>query len=324
MDPIFYSWNAVQALRYLKYREAPMLLFIPAQVSAEQNRPTDLRAALPTISAFPDSIVSPRAHLLPSATVSCYYMRSRLSFWTAVLTWVRRACSRASQRTIGFQFSGPRGGFPFKNVSPVNMSPGWKVIPWKTGRMFSKTCCWSLSPQCQTPTTHTQLKVRLVDPLPSRGIVCLQRAALEWFSLNSLLQLSIIRFTQRFTECGVSTHRRRTCISQNYPIPSGVTHKKKAKRLWPLSDKFCLTGRADVSRWYWLRESCFPSVPKQWTCNSFSQWSRINSPPAASHGAHTWKYFVWEQRAQNFSMRINSTYNCLELLLKERVKYRST
>lgn len=106
---------------------------------------------------FPDSIVSPRAHLSPSATASCYFMRSRLSCWTPGADLSEKySLEGPHSSTIGFQFSGPRGGFPFKNVSLVNMSPGWKVIPWKTGRtFFLKTCCWSLSPRSPTPTTHT-------------------------------------------------------------------------------------------------------------------------------------------------------------------------
>lgn len=114
-----------------KYQETPLLLapilkipffFIRSRFSVPQK-------------PFP-SIVSTSPTLCPQLLSLLFYVKF-LSLWTLTPAWM---CSpRAPRHGVGFQLSGPKGGFPFQNVWLVNVSPGWKPIPWKTGGMFFQT-----------------------------------------------------------------------------------------------------------------------------------------------------------------------------------------
>lgn len=200
------TWNTERPLRCFS-----------SQLGFLLNR-TD-QAALATTSPSPDSIVSHLAHLffLPSATVSCYFMRESPVILDADLS-EKRSLEGAPHGRIGFQLSGPRGGFPFRNVSPVNMSPGWKVIPWKTGRMFWKTCCWSLYGLSDYTHTHSwRWGLWIACQADVLSVYTKQPC-----SVSASLLYSIIRFTQRFSECDVAwkdlhfsehTHKKRWNVS---------------------------------------------------------------------------------------------------------------
>lgn len=89
----------------------------------------------------------------------------------------RRRWTEKRSLGVGFQFSGPRGGFPFKNVSPVNMSPGWKAILWKTGRMFLKPAAGVCLRTPSTPTTHTHRVEGEASRSPAQQRYCLSTAS---------------------------------------------------------------------------------------------------------------------------------------------------
>lgn len=113
--------------------EDTTFLSIPSQFSSWQKSPIGLLAILPTISTFPAYCLH-QPTLCPQL-LSLLFNVKLLSFWALTLAWM--CMPRAPGRGVGFQISGPKGGFPFQNVWLINMSPGWKPIPWKTGGLFS-------------------------------------------------------------------------------------------------------------------------------------------------------------------------------------------
>ncbi len=136
------------------------LFFIPSQFSGWQKSPLALLAMLHAISTFP--VFCLHQPTLCPQLLSLLFYEKLLSLWTPTLA--RMCTPRAPRRGVGFQLSGPKGGFLFQNVWLVNMSPGWKPIPWKTGGMFSnppQECVRSVF------VPHTLLKVDGVNPLPA-------------------------------------------------------------------------------------------------------------------------------------------------------------
>lgn len=123
---------------------------------------------LPLFQPF-QSIVS----ISPPSALSyclCYFMWSSCHFGHRCWTWM--CTPRAPRRGVGFQLSGPKGGFPFQNLWLINMSPGWKLIPWKTGGMFSNPA----TAVCAIhffPHTHTLEGKECQSP-------CQQRYCLSW------------------------------------------------------------------------------------------------------------------------------------------------
>lgn len=171
----FKEKKKVQTSHYLKYREAPRLLFIPSQVSGWQNSLAGLLAVLPTILTFPHSIVSASPPLALSYCL-CYFYVELLSFWTPALTWkVHRWGPPGAELGSSFQDQGE--DFLLKNVWLVNMSPGWKVILWKTGRMFFKPAAGVCAICFSSAHTHTHTLTGKAGQSPAQQRYCLSGAS---------------------------------------------------------------------------------------------------------------------------------------------------
>lgn len=230
----FYSKKKkVQTSHYLKYQEAPRLLFIPSQVSGWQNSLIGLLVVLPTILTFP-SPLSLRAHLFALSYCLCYFYVEVLSFWTLVLTW-KVHCWGPPDTELGSNFQGRGEDFLLKNVWLVNMSPDWKVIPWKTGRMFFKptaaVCAIHFSPSHTLTRTHTLAGKAGRSPAQQR--YCLSGASSPGVVYpRSTGRPSIIRFSKD----SLTVLFLYTSEGLAFPwVPSGW--QQKAKRHWPLADK---------------------------------------------------------------------------------------
>lgn len=171
----------------LNYQEAPLLLLSVSEdilflLGFLVDR-TVLSASwlLPTILPY-QFIVS----VSPPSALSCWllFCVKLLSFWTLMPAWM--CTPRGPRHGVGFQISGPKGGFPFQNVWLINMSPGWKLIPWKTGGLFSnpphKCVCELFLPSCALDGKECRSS-------GSRGIVCLEKASRGQFIPDLLLNL---------------------------------------------------------------------------------------------------------------------------------------
>lgn len=154
-----------------------------------------------------------------------------LPFWTP-LTWkVHRWGPPGTE--LGSNFQDQEEDFLLKNVWLVNMSRGWKVILWKTGRMIFKpaagVCVIRFSP------SHTHAGKAGRSPAQQR--YCLSGAISPGVVYSrSAARSSIIRFSKD----SLSVLFLYTSEGLAFPrVPSGW--QQKAKQIlsakWPLADK---------------------------------------------------------------------------------------
>lgn len=115
------------------------------------------------------------------------------------------------------------------------MSPGWKVILWKTGRMFFKPAAGVCAICFSSAHTHTHTLAGKAGRSPAQQRYCLSGASspgVVYPGSAALLRSSIIRFSKDslsvlflYTSEGLVFSR----------VPSGW--QRKAKRHWPSADK---------------------------------------------------------------------------------------
>lgn len=153
-----------------------------------------------------------------------------LSFWTPALTWkVHRWGPPGTELGSNFQDRGE--DFLLKNVWLVNMSPGWKVILWKTGTMFFKPAAGVCAIRFSSAHMHTLAGKAGRSSAQQR--YCLSGASSPGVVYpRSVARPSIIRFSKD----SLSVLFLYTSEGLAFPrVPSGW--QQKAKRHWPLADK---------------------------------------------------------------------------------------